>query len=103
MNQVKQRRFDTKETLTLLSKYNAQVFWSWGVSKIEHLADEGLAIWVNGHHHIGWVVIVLGWDDTYTYYLVDQQYAPVKRYDGVYFDELQSRIDKDVEYINDYN
>ena len=102
LQQVKQRKFDTYETLLLLMRTNQSRWFSWGVTKIFHLKDNGIAFWVNGNHHVGYVAVVLGWNDTYTYYLVSQTGNPLKRVDEVYFDELQERIDKDVEFVDDY-
>jgi hypothetical protein len=97
-----QREFDVNETVTLLSQYNKPIFMSWGVSKLINISSKGLLLWVNGHHHKGWVLIILAWDDTYSYYLLEADKTIKKEQHGVYFDMLQDMIDKDIEYINDY-
>lgn len=43
-----------------------------------------------------------GLDDTYSYYLLGANKSIIKEAHDVYFDELQNRIDRDVEYIEDY-
>ena len=80
------------------NKWNHQISY-YRKSKTE---GDALALWVNGHHHTGWVVIVLAWNDTYTYYLVNKDFSIKKKVQEVYFDELQYKIDKDIEYINLY-
>lgn len=96
-----QREFNVDETLQLL-QLNPNVFWSWGVEKVLRVKDKGLFLLVNGHHHKGWVFIVLAWNDTYSYYLLEGK-TIIKEAHDVYFDELQHRLDKDIEYIEEYN
>lgn len=55
-----QRDFNVDETVQLL-KLNQQVFWSWGVEKVLNFKNKGLFLQVNGHHHKGWLFIVLAW------------------------------------------
>ncbi|MCG2611523.1 hypothetical protein LZZ90_08380 [Flavobacterium sp. SM15] len=99
---LSQREFEPRETLLVL-KHNINVFWSWGVERIVNFYNKGLILVVNGNHHCGIVFIILAWNDTYSYYLLnDDGSIKVERHE-VYFDFLQSSIDKDVEYINDYN
>lgn len=97
-----EREFNINETLDLIQRTNQSVYWSWGVDNILHFPDRGLLIRTNGHHHQGNVLIVLAWNDTYTYHLLNNDWTIKKTVKEVYFDELQSRIDKDVEYINGY-
>lgn len=97
-----QREFNVDETLQLL-QLNQNIFWSWGVEKVLRVKNKGLFLLVNGHHHKGWVFIILAWNDTYSYYLLEGDKTINKEVHDVYFDELQDRLDKDIEYIEDYN
>lgn len=96
-----QRSFDPSETLKVL-QHNKQIYWSWGVEKLVNYYDKALILIVNGHHHQGLLFIRLSWDDTYSYYLLNDNNSIKKEVHNVYFDELQERIDKDIEYINEY-
>jgi len=98
-----EREFDVNETLNLIQRTNTNVYWSWGVDNIHHFPNKGLLIRVNGHHHKGYVLITLAWNDTYSYRLFNNDWTVKKEAKDVYFDELQHRIDLDVEYITDYN
>lgn len=96
-----QREFNPKETLQVL-QHNKQIYWSWGVEKLVNYYDKGLILIVNGHHHKGLLFIRLSWDDTYSYFLLNDDNSIKKEVHNVYFDELQNRVDKDIEYINEY-
>ena len=98
-----EREFDINETLHLIQHTNRNVYWSWGVDNIHHFPNKGLLIRVNGHHHTGYVLITLAWNDTYTYRLFNDDFTVKKEVTEVYFDELQHRIDLDIEYISLYN
>lgn len=106
LDTVVERNFVLSETEFLLRHTNINVWHSWGVEKISYYrkenAGDALALWVNGHHHKGWLVITLAWNDTYTYYLLNKDFSIKKKVDSVYFDELQSKIDLDIEFINGY-
>lgn len=96
-----QRDFDTNETVQVI-QHNIQVYWSWGVERLINYKNKGLLLLVNGHHHKGWLLIVLAWNDTYSYYLLEGNKTIKKERKEVYFDQLQELIDKDIEYIEDY-
>ncbi|MGQ2984875.1 hypothetical protein [Flavobacterium sp.] len=106
LDTVVERQFDVSETEHLLKATNINVWYSWGVEKISYYrkkdSGDALALWVTGHHHTGCLIITLGWNDTYTYYLLNQDNTVKKKVTDVYFDELQHRIDLDIEYISDY-
>ena len=96
-----QREFDLNETLQVL-KSPIDIYWSWGVERLVNYYDKGLIMVVNGHHHQGVVYIVLAWNDTYSYYLLNLNLTVKKEQHDVYFDQLQNLLDKDIEYINGY-
>lgn len=97
-----EREFDQNETLNILQRTNRSIYWSWGVTDIKHFPHRGIALRVSGHHHQGYILITLAWNDTYTYYLFNDDFTVKKKVERVYFDELQQRIDLDIEYINGY-
>jgi len=101
VNKLAQREFNTEETLIVLNNPR-EVFWSWGVSKVFNFHSKALLLYVQGHHHKGWVVIALAWNDTYSYYLLNHDETIKSEKHEVYFDQLQDLIDKDVEYIDNY-
>ncbi|PZR01881.1 MAG: hypothetical protein DI539_28140 [Flavobacterium psychrophilum] len=98
-----QREFDPVETLKLLQHTNQQIFWSWGVEKAVNYNNLGLILLVNGRHHSGVVFVRLSYDDTYSYFLLNPDLSVKREVHNVYFDELQERIDKDIEYIKLYD
>jgi hypothetical protein len=96
-----QREFNTEETLYVLNNPQ-KVFWSWGVSKIFNFDSKALLLYVQGHHHKGWVVIILAWNDTYSYYLLNYDESIKLEVHNVYFDCLQEALDKHIEFIDEY-
>lgn len=97
-----QREFDPNETMQWLS-INPSIFWSWGVSKKINLYNKALLLNVNGHHHKGWVVITLAWDDTYSLYYINTNGTIVGEQHNVYCDMLRDVIDDKIERIAEYN
>ena len=96
-----QRDFNVAETVQLL-QLNQPVYFSWGVERLLNYQNKGLLLLVNGHHHKGWLLIILAWNDTYSYYLLEANKTIKKEQHQVYFDMLVDMIDKDIEYINEY-
>jgi hypothetical protein len=93
--------FDQNETLQQL-QMNRSIFWSWGVSNMFRISDTALMLRVNGYIHKGWVMITLGWNDTYTYRLLNKQYNEVYKETDVYCDMLVERIDEKIEKQPNY-
>lgn len=96
-----QRDFDVNETLQVV-KSPINIYWSWGVEKVVNYYDKGLILIVNGHHHKGIVFIRLSWNDTYSYYLLNDDGTIKVEKNEVYFDQLQELLDIDIEYIESY-
>lgn len=99
---VLEREFNPEETLQVL-KSNQAIYWSWGVAKLFQYENKSLFLKVNGFKHKGWVLITLGWDDTYTFRLLNNQYNEVHKETGVYVDEIRNRIDEVVEKQENYS
>ena len=97
-----QRESDYKETMKVL-KLNPSIFFSWGTSKMYNVDSNGLILKVNGHHWKHYVLITLGWDDVYIVSLLNSDFSVHKTIKGVYVDMLTETIDKEIEYIEDYN
>ena len=96
-----EREFDANETMKVLT-HNLMTYLSWGVSKKFNINNKGLMLKVSGHHHKGWVLITLGWDDTYCVYIVSNKGEIKDEYKNVFFDELTELIDDRIERIEEY-
>lgn len=96
-----QREFNPAETLKVLQT-PIEVFWCWGTEKVVNYNNQGLILLVDAHHHKGVVFIRLSWDDTYSYFLLNADLSVKLERHQVYFDELQEKLDKDIEFINGY-
>jgi len=98
-----EREFNVHETLKLL-KSNINIYFSWGVSKVYNHQNKALMISVHGYIHSGWVMVTLGWNDTYAFRLLNNQFNEVSKETGVYCDMLRDMIDERIEkqpnYIN---
>lgn len=97
----RERNFDLNETLLVL-RSNQSIYLSWGVSKLVNLQNKGLIMKVNGHHHKGWVLITLGWEDLYKVYIVSNTGDILDQCEGIFFDQLVEMIDNRIERIPDY-
>lgn len=97
-----QREFNYEETLKVL-KSPIQIYWTWGVERIIPVDETGLILKVNGHHHKDFVLITLGWNDTYTISLLDGEFNVLKSITDIYWDVLQFTVDREIEYIDSYN
>jgi hypothetical protein len=101
-SEIGQREFNTRETLILLKHTNFNIFASWGVEKALHLFNKALALKINSHHWQAFVVVTLAWNDTYSFFLVDEAQIIRRETHHVHFDELQARIDEQTEKIDEY-
>jgi hypothetical protein len=94
--------FSIAETMQVLYKTNPLVYFSWGVSAKYNYENKALILKVNAHHHKGYVVITLDWNDTYIVNIIKTSGRIVATYDNVFFDELQEIIDNKIERIEEY-
>ncbi|KQC33424.1 hypothetical protein AAU57_08915 [Nonlabens sp. YIK11] len=101
LQQYCEREFNTQETFNLL-KASGAIFYSWGVSKATNYKDAGLLLKVNGHHLDGYVFIVLGWNDVYKVFYLDNNHQLLDSAEGIYCDMLTNEIDVRIEKIDDY-
>jgi hypothetical protein len=93
----KERHFDPRVTYSQLHS-DKIVVWSWGAKYFNFIEDYGLSFEVNGRLHKGFVVITLGFMDTYNIYLLDKEANQVGgSVEGIYADSLNQDIDYLVE------
>lgn len=97
-----EREFNTQETINQLIFFGKGQLLSWGISRRINIQNKGLILKVNGHHHKGYVLIVLGWDDVYKFHLVNTHGVIKETVENVYFDELFDKIDEKIEKIPEY-
>jgi hypothetical protein len=94
-------KFNVIETYTIL-RSNPSIYWSWGVEKLVNMKGRGLMMKVNSHHHNGWVLITLGWDDYYRVHILTEFGEVLDSYEGICFDELVRTIDDRIEWVDEY-
>lgn len=102
IDEVGQRPFNPAELALNMQKYGHPKTWSWGARAWKVHKDMFLRFMVSGHHHKGHVYIALAWDDTFTLYFTTSRGKIVDKMVNVYVDELIDRIDKRVEYVEQY-
>jgi len=96
-----EREFNLGETIQVFNR-NQPMYWSWGVSKKLNIADKGLLLKVSGNHHKGWVLISLGWNDTYSVHIISNKGVVLNEYKEIYWDMLADVIDDRIERIPEY-
>ena len=96
-----EREFDLRETLQVFNR-NQPMYWSWGVSKKINIDNKGLLLKVSGNHHKGWVLISLGWNDTYSIHIISNKGEVLNEYKEIYWDMLADTIDDRIERIPEY-
>jgi hypothetical protein len=101
LNPLCEREFNLKETLQVLT-HNKTIYWSWGVSRLTNVNNKGLLMKVNGHHHKGYVFIVLGWEDLYKVFFISTHGNIKDTKEGIFFDMLVEVIDNRIEKIPQY-
>ena len=101
LNTLCEREFDPKETLQVLT-HNQLIYGSWGVSKLTNVDNKGLLMKVKGHHHKGYVLIVLGWEDLYKVHFISTHGNIKDSKEGIFFDMLVEVIDNRIEKIKNY-
>lgn len=97
IDEKKERQFDPQTTFNQLM-VNQQIMWCWGANHFEPFGEDALTFKVNGYKHKGYVVITLGFMDTYDIHLLDYDgYQVGKTTNDVYCDQLTDIIDSLVE------
>jgi len=92
-----------------LMRYYPAIIMSWGIdNKSYRLAEDadgnyGLSFHVQGFKHKGKVKILYDeGSDTFLFYLIGEDGRIVKTVEDVFLDELISKIDREVEYVDNY-
>lgn len=98
-----QREFNVLDTVTLLKRTNINVWFSWGVSKMVNVDNQGLLMKVRGNHHKGYVFVTLGYDDLYQVHLISTHGNIKETLEGIFFDQLQEVIDDKIERVKEYS
>ena len=96
-----QRNFNPMELLDFFHAHGPR-FWSWGASRYTNVNGKGLHFWVNGHHHKGYVLITLAWDDTFKVHIISNKGRVLDTFTDVYIHEIFDVIDRRVERIDEY-
>lgn len=100
--QIGQRDFQAKELVQALLCNASCTIASWGAQNWGFFNEQWLRFQVDGHHHKGWVYIVLALNDTYTIYYTNLDVLIVDKREEVYIDELVQVLDKRIEFIDEY-
>lgn len=95
------RDLDANELLKLLT-CNISIYWSWGVSQKHYILNKVVRLRVNGHHHKGYVYIVVNGSDLFDVYLTTLKDEIKTEIKDLYFDQLVDAIDEKVEKIAAY-
>jgi len=98
------RELNPVELLQLL-RLDIMKFWSWGANGFTVDKKKGTKMFrmtVRGHHHKGYVYIVLNFLDLFDVYLVNKKNIIKDKMTDLYFDQLADAIDEKVERINAY-
>ncbi len=95
------RELNPNELLALLAA-NPSIFWSWGVSQKHYIAKKAMRLRVSGHHHKGYVYIVVNGNDLFDVYLTSIHDVIKGEVQGLFFDQLVEWIDEKVEKVAAY-
>lgn len=101
LNSIGEREFDPRETMQWLAANKLWLF-TWAFREPVNFMNKVFYFKVSGHHHKGYVVITLAWDDTYTVRLVSNKWVEKSKFEMVYCDQLAELIDEKVERIAAY-
>jgi hypothetical protein len=96
------REFDTKEIIDYLAG-TGYIRMSWAFEKPEAIVKKkAIRFLVSGHHHKGYVYIVLGFMDTFDIYYTDKLNVIVKISNDVYIMDLVDILDTAIERLPQY-
>jgi hypothetical protein len=95
------RPFDDMQGLVNAVRPNP-VVWSWGAHAWTKMNDFCLRFKVNGHHHKGYVYLVVNGSDLFDIYLTKNNDKITKIIDDVYIENLIRSIDEAVERLPSY-
>ncbi len=93
---------DLNETLKVI-RADIRLPMSWGMHNLSNFDNKVLRFNVNGHHHKGHVLIRVNGSDLYDVMLASTHGNVKKVINDLYFDQLAEIIDREIEYIKEYN
>jgi len=101
--------FNTKEIRQFIISHGF-IYFSWGCSEMSYIDGQGfsegfskgLLMKVNGHHHNGYVLIVLDYSDTFDLYYISNSGQVIDEKHMIYIDMLFDTIDERIEKIPEY-
>ena len=100
---IGQRSFDINDLHKVITRANKIWLMSWAFrNPLIIVSDYVYRFRVSGHHHKGYVYIILGWDDTFTIYYTTLKNKVKKIAEMVYIDVLMETLDNDIERIDEY-
>ena len=95
LNKLAKRDFNTEETLLLLM-VPLSIFFNWNVGLIFGYNSKALCLHVSGNKFSGWCVVIMHQDRTFEYILLNPDESTKLHAIDVYPNELQYRIDCDI-------
>ena len=100
------REFDINDLHQYIRKAGSGGFplsWSWGLNNpLIAVKNKALRFTVQGHHHKGYVYIVLNFMDTFDVYYTSNRNTIKKISNDVYIDVLIDVLDTAIERIPEY-
>ena len=100
------REFDVNEIYQYIRKANngsMPLSWSWGFNNPVMVSrNKALRFTVQGHHHNGYVYIVLNFMDLFDIYYTSKSDVIKKISNDVYIDMLIEVLDNEIERIPEY-
>ena len=104
LGQHVQREFSCQEIFKVI-KSQPVIMWSWGLSKTVlvrgehegHRYEGGLLFKVNGRVRKGFILLTLGWSDTFELRHVNKNGKVLSHETDIYIDELVRRMDYFIE------
>tara|TARA_Y100000592_G_scaffold63269_1_gene98670 strand:+ start:12097 stop:12489 length:393 start_codon:yes stop_codon:yes gene_type:complete len=100
-NELDIREFYSMEELVKVLQ-SKMIVWSWGARNWTKFSDYVLGFTVNGHHHKGWVLLMVNVMDTFDILYTDFDMKVLDVDSDINIESLISVIDEKVEYINEY-
>tara|TARA_R110002020_G_scaffold455253_2_gene671322 strand:+ start:4441 stop:4776 length:336 start_codon:yes stop_codon:yes gene_type:complete len=97
---ISEREFNPQVTKSQILAGGRLLVACWGTEYFRGVGEKGLYLKVNGYRHKGYVVIILGFMDTYSIHLLDLQGNQTGEFKhDIYCDQLTDVIDSLVETV----
>jgi hypothetical protein len=96
------REFNCNEILDYF-RMHTHLFWSWGANGFGNYNNKALKFKVNGHHHKGFVYIVLNGLDLFDVYLTAKSGKIKETLNDIYLEDLFTILDERIEKLPEYS